>query len=84
MAIDRTENTSAGECGPLYPGLKDANRAGVGIGTIGYTDLPALAVLIGLRPPQCHRQAILSKAAILNIQASEFRPPERSGKSEQD
>jgi len=38
--------------------------------SVGYAHLPALALLIGFGSAQCHGQAVLAEAAILNVQAN--------------
>ena len=52
------------------PGLKDSNRAGLGIRSIRNTDLAARSVLVRLGPAQRHGKAILAEGAIPDVQAN--------------
>jgi len=53
--------------------LKNANRAGLWVRTVGNANLAARSQLIGFRPAQADREAILAELAVLDIQRDEFR-----------
>src|SRR5580704_1760774 len=84
MPRDRTKQWAAGDIGLFHPRLKDANRTRLGVRSIRNTDLPASSILIRFTSAQCDRQTVFAERAVFNVQANDFRAPERASESGQD
>ena len=83
MAIDAAKDRAAGDGRDVEPGAKRAHRAGERVRAERQADFSALALLVRLRAPQLHDQAVDIKRDVCDVERHHFGAPKSAGEADQ-
>jgi hypothetical protein len=83
VPVDAAEERPIGDRRRLEPSPQSAHRAGGRVRAVRDSDLPPLALLVGLRAPERHDQAIVRANHVVEVQGDQLGAPERAGEAQQ-